>query len=382
MPILFDYFTLKIIWWLLVGALLIGFAVMDGFDLGVGALLPFVAKTDDERRVLINSIGPTWEGNQVWFITGGGALFAAWPLVYASAFSGFYWALLLVLFALFFRPVGFEYRSKVADPRWRNAWDWGLFVGGAVPALVFGVAFGNLLQGVPFTFDDMLRPYYSGNFFGLLNPFALLTGVVSLSMLVMHGAVYLQMRTEGEIAKRASRAARIVGIVFIAAFVLAGIWQAYGIQGYRIVSAPDPGGVVVPLAKTVEKAAGAWMANYAAHPWMWLAPALAVGGGLLALLLPAAGRGGAAFVFSAAALAGTILTAGFAMFPFVMPSSTFPNASLTVYDAVSSHRTLNLMFAAVVLFLPVVLLYTSWVYHVLRGKVTEKRIREETHSAY
>jgi cytochrome d ubiquinol oxidase subunit II len=382
MPMLFDYFTLKIIWWLLVGALLIGFAVMDGFDLGVGALLPFVAKTDDERRVLINSIGPTWEGNQVWFITGGGALFAAWPLVYATAFSGFYWALLLVLFALLFRPVGFEYRSKVADPRWRSAWDWGLFVGGAVPALVFGVAFGNLLQGVPFTFDDMLRPFYSGSFFGLLNPFALLTGVVSLSMLVMHGAVYLQMRTEGELAARARRAARIVGVVFIAAFVLAGIWQAYGIQGYRIVSMPDPGGVVVPLAKTVERSAGAWMATYAAHPWMWLAPALAVGGGLLALLLSAARRGGAAFVFSAAALAGTILTAGFAMFPFVMPSNTFPNASLTVYDAVSSHRTLNLMFVAVVLFLPVVLLYTSWVYRVLRGKVTEKRIREETHSAY
>jgi cytochrome d ubiquinol oxidase subunit II len=382
MPILFDYFTLKIIWWLLVGALLIGFAVMDGFDLGVGALLPFVAKTDNERRVLINSIGPTWEGNQVWFITGGGALFAAWPLVYSAAFSGFYWALLLVLFALFFRPVGFEYRSKVADPRWRNAWDWGLFVGGAVPALVFGVAFGNLLQGVPFTFDDMLRPYYSGSFFGLLNPFALLTGVVSLSMLAMHGAVYLQMRTEGTIAKRARGAARIFTIVFIAAFVLAGVWQAFGIQGYRIVASPDPGGVVVPLAKTVEKAAGAWMATYSSHPWMWLAPALAVGGGLLALLLSAGGRGGAAFVFSAAALAGTILTAGFAMFPFVMPSSTFPNASLTVYDAVSSHRTLNLMFVAVVLFLPIVLLYTSWVYSVLRGKVTEKRIREETHSVY
>jgi cytochrome d ubiquinol oxidase subunit II len=382
MPILFDYFTLKVIWWLFVGVLLIGFAVMDGFDLGVGALLPFVARTDDERRVLINSIGPTWEGNQVWFITGGGAIFAAWPLVYSAAFSGFYWALLLVLFALFFRPVGFEYRSKVADPRWRTAWDWGLFVGGAVPALVFGVAFGNLLQGVPFTYDDMLRPYYSGNFFGLLNPFALVTGVVSLSMLVMHGAIYLQVRTEGEIAARARRAARLAGAVFVAAFVLAGVWQAFGVQGYRIVSMPDPGGVIVPLAKTVEKVSGAWMATYAAHPWMWLAPVLAVGGGLMALLVSAGGRAGLAFVLSAAALAGTILTAGFAMFPFVMPSSTFPNAGLTAWDAVSSHRTLNLMFVAVVLFLPAVLLYTSWVYRVLRGKVTEKRIREETHSAY
>jgi cytochrome d ubiquinol oxidase subunit II len=382
MPILFDYFTLKIIWWLFVGVLLIGFAVMDGFDLGVGALLPFVAKTDDERRVLINSIGPTWEGNQVWFITGGGALFAAWPLVYAAAFSGFYWALLLVLFALFFRPVGFEYRSKLADPRWRSAWDWGLFIGGAVPSLVFGVAFGNLLQGVPFTFDDLLRPYYSGSFFGLLNPFALLTGVVSLSMLIMHGAAYLQMRTEGALARRARGAARVFGIVFIAAFVLAGVWQAYGVVGYRMVAFPDPGTAFSPLVKTVEKATGAWMANYSANPWMWLAPVMAVSGGVLALLLSSAGRGGAAFVFSAAALAGTILTAGFAMFPFVMPSSTFPNSSLTAYDAVSSHRTLNIMFVAVAVFLPVVLLYTSWVYRVLRGKVTEKRIREETHSVY
>jgi cytochrome d ubiquinol oxidase subunit II len=382
MPILFDYYTLKIIWWLFVGVLLIGFAVTDGFDLGVGALLPFVAKTDEERRVLINSIGPTWEGNQVWFITAGGALFAAWPLVYSAAFSGFYWALLLVLFALFFRPVGFEYRSKLADPRWRSAWDWGLFVGGAVPALVFGVALGNLLQGVPFTFDEMLRPYYSGNFFGLLNPFALLAGVMSLSMLVMHGAVFLQMRTEGEIAGRARRAVRLAGVVFVAAFVVGGVWQAYGLDGFRVTAMPDPGGVVVPLAKTVERVRGAWMANFAAYPFMWIAPVLAVGGAVLALLLSAAGRGGAAFISSAAALAGTILTAGFTMFPFVMPSSTFPNASLTVYDAVSSHRTLNLMFVAVALFLPVVLLYTGWVYRVLRGKVTEKRIREETHSVY
>ena len=377
-----TYLVLKVLWWLLLGVLLMGMAIMVGMDMGVGTVLRHVGRTDTERRVALNIIGPHWDGNQVWFILGGGAIFAAWPLIYATAFSGLYVVMLILLWSMIVRPLGFEYRSKLADPRWRGAWDWGLFAGGAVPSLVFGVAFGNLLQGVPFTFDDMLRPFYSGSFFGLLNPFALLTGVVSLAMLVMHGAVYLQMRTEGAIAQRARGAARIVGIVFIAAFVLAGIWQAYGIQGYRIVSMPDPGGVVVPLAKTVERSAGAWMATYAAHPWMWLAPALAVGGGLLTLAASAAGRAGLAFVLSAAALAGTILTAGFAMFPFVMPSSTFPNASLTVYDAVSSHRTLNLMFVAVVLFLPVVLLYTSWVYRVLRGKVTEKRIREETHSAY
>jgi len=379
---LIDYETLKLIWWLFVGVLLIGFALLDGFDLGVGTLLPFVGRTDEQRRVMLNAIGPTWEGNQVWFITAGGALFAAWPMVYAAAFSGFYWALLLVLFALFFRPVGFEYRSKVGDPRWRSLWDWGLFVGGAVPALVFGVAFGNLLQGVPFHFDDFLRPYYTGSFWGLLNPFALLAGVVSLSMLIGHGAIYLQMRTEGDIYARARQAATWSGLLFLAAFGLAGLWQAWGIEGFRIASMPDPGTAMTPLDKAVEVAAGAWMANFSRFPGMMAAPAAVFLGGGLAILLSRANRPGWGFIFSAAAIAGVILTAGFAMFPFVMPSSTHPNHSLTAFDATSSHRTLMLMFVAVVAFLPLVLAYTSWVYRVLRGKTTEEKIRANTHSAY
>jgi len=379
---LFDYLTLKIIWWVFVGVLLIGFAIMDGFDLGVGTLLPFVARTDEQRRVMINAIGPTWEGNQVWLITAGGALFAAWPLVYAAAFSGFYWAMLLVLFALFFRPVGFEYRSKISDPRWRNAWDWGLFVGGFVPALIFGVAFGNLLQGVPFNYDEFMRPHYTGSFWGLLNPFALLAGIISLTMLIMHGAVYLQMRTDGDINAHAKKAVRIFGIIFMVAFAAAGIWQAFGIDGYRIVSMPEAGTAFSPLAKQVETAAGAWMQNYTICGYTIIAPVLAFAGGILALLLSAANRAGAAFACSGAALAGVILTAGFAMFPFVIPSSADPNGSLTVYDAVSSHRTLNLMFIAVVVFLPIVLAYTSWVYRVMRGKVTEDKIKKETHTAY
>jgi cytochrome d ubiquinol oxidase subunit II len=382
MPLLFDYLTLKLIWWLFVCVLLVGFALLDGFDLGVGTLLPFLARTDEQRRVLLNAIGPTWEGNQVWFITAGGAMFAAWPYVYATAFSGFYWAMLLVLFALFFRPVGFEYRSKVADPRWRNAWDWGLFVGGAVPALVFGVAFGNLLQGVPFELDGFMRPTYTGSFWGLLNPFGLLAGVVSLSMLVMHGAFYLQLRTEGELNARSAKAARWFGALFMVAFAIAGVWQAVGIEGFRIVAMPDPGGVVNPLRKTVEMVEGAWMQNYTAYPWTMSAPIAAFAGGLLALLFSAAKRTGLAFVCSGAAVAGVIMTAALAMFPFIMPSSIQPNASLTAYDAVSSHLTLNLMFIAVVIFLPIVLLYTSWVYSVLRGKLSEDKIRQETHTAY
>ena len=377
-----DYYTLKLIWWLFVGVLLIGFALLGGFDLGVGTLLPFVGRTDAQRRVVLNAIGPTWEGNQVWFITAGGALFAAWPIVYATAFSGFYWALLLVLFALFFRPVGFEYRSKVEDPRWRSAWDWGLFVGGSVPALVFGVAFGNLLQGVPFHFDAFLRSYYTGSFWGLLNPFALLAGVVSLTMLVFHGAIYLQMRTEGDIQARARQSATLFGLLFLVTFGLAGVWQAYAVEGFRIVTMPDPGSVLTPLDKTVEVAQGAWLTNFSRYPWMMAAPAAVFLGGALAVLLSRANRPGLGFVCSGTALAGVILTAGFAMFPFIMPSSSHPNNSLTAFDATSSHRTLMLMFGVVVVFLPIVLAYTGWVYRVLRGKSTEEKIRANTHSAY
>ncbi|MGH8711807.1 MAG: cytochrome d ubiquinol oxidase subunit II [Burkholderiales bacterium] len=379
---IFEYETLKFIWWLFVGVLLIGFAVMDGFDMGVGTLLPFLGKNDEERRVIINSVGATWEGNQVWFITAAGAIFAAWPLVYAAAFSVFYIALMLTLFALFFRPVGFDYRSKLQDPRWRNAWDWGLFAGGSVPALIFGVAFGNLLLGVPFHYDADLRVTYTGSFWALLNPFALLAGVVSLSMLTMHGAVYLQHRTEGEICARAKTATKVSAIVLIITFVLAGLWIATGIEGYKIVSMPSPNAAFTPLAKVVEKTAGAWLNNYTLYPWTIVAPMLAVGGAIIALLLSAANRTATAFIFSALAVTGVILTAGLAMFPFIMPSSTSPNSSLTAWDAVSSRRTLSIMFWATVLFLPLIAAYTSWVYRVLRGKITVQTIRENEHTSY
>ncbi|HEY1561490.1 MAG TPA: cytochrome d ubiquinol oxidase subunit II, partial [Caulobacteraceae bacterium] len=196
MPNPFAYETLRLIWWVLLGALLIGFALTDGFDLGVAALLPFVARTDSERRIIINTIGATWEGNQVWFIFGGGAIFAAWPFVYAIAFSGFYLAMFLVLCALILRPVAFKYRSKRPSRGWRSFWDWALFVGGFVPALVFGVAVGNVLQGAPFRLDDDLRASYLGHFFGLFTPFTLLCGLLSVAMVVLHGAAWLTIKGE------------------------------------------------------------------------------------------------------------------------------------------------------------------------------------------
>ncbi|MDC7787679.1 cytochrome d ubiquinol oxidase subunit II [Rhodoplanes sp. TEM] len=377
-----DYETLKIVWWLLVGVLLIGFAVMDGHDMGVGTLLPFVGRDDTERRVVINTVGPHWDGNQVWFITGGGAIFAAWPLVYATAFSGFYWAMLAVLWALFFRPVGFDYRSKIADPRWRSTWDWGLFVGGAVPPLIFGVAFGNLLQGVPFHFDANLVPYYTGSFWALLNPFALLCGVVSSAMITFHGGIYLMHRTEGDIQARARLAVLGAGTVVLVGFTAAGVWLWADVPGYAIGSAIDPAGPANPLAKTVVRAPGAWLANYGRHTWMLLAPVLGYAGVLLGMLLAWRGRTLTAFVASSFGIAGIIATPGVSMFPFVMPSSTHPGSSLTAWDSVSSHLTLGIMFWATLIFMPLVVVYTSWAYRVMAGKVTAAYVREHSHSAY
>ena len=365
-----DYATLRLIWWLLLGILLIGFAVMDGFDLGVATLLPAVARTDEERRIVLNVIGPVWEGNQVWLILGGGAIFAAFPPLYAVSFSGFYIAMFLILVALILRPVGFKFRSKVPDPRWRAAWDWSLFVSGLVPALVFGVAMGNVLLGVPFHFDDTLRIFYEGGLFGLLTPFALLCGLVSVAMLVMHGAGMLAMKTSGDIALRARRYGSLAALATAVLFVIGGLWVAR-IDGYALQVAMDPAGASNPLAKVVVAQPGAWMDNYARWPLAWLLPALGVAGALLSALLLRAGRAGQAFLSSATSITAIILTLGVAAFPFLLPSSTQPGSSLTLWDASSSHMTLFIMLLATAFFLPIVLLYTAWVFRVLRGKVDQ-----------
>ena len=377
-----DYATLKVIWWVLIGVLLIGFALTDGFDMGTAILLPFIAKTDTERRIVVNTVGATWEGNQVWFITAGGAMFAAWPLVYAASFSGFYFAMLLVLFSLFFRPVGFDYRSKREDQRWRTAWDWALFIGGFVPALVIGVAFGNLLQGVPFSFDTDLRVTYHGSFFALLNPFAVLCGLVSVSMLAAHGAAFVKMKTDGVIARRASIALRIASLVGVALFLIAGVLVATIIGGYQIVDAAPFDTVANPLLKSVVGAPGLWLTNYSTYPWMVAAPVIGVVGGVLALVLASSRFEKSAFITTGLMIIGVILTAGFSMFPFIMPSSLDGRSSLTVWDSTSSQMTLQIMLIAVIIFLPIILIYTSWVYRVMRGKVTAAALEENSHSMY
>lgn len=377
-----EYQFLRLLWWAVLGILLIGIAVMDGFDMGSAILLPFVGRGDMDRRVIINTVGPVWEGNQVWLILGGGAIFAAWPPLYAVAFSGFYLAMLLLLCALILRPVGFKYRSKLEGTRWRNVWDAALFVGGLVPALVFGVAFGNVLQGVPFRFDDTLRMTYTGNLFGLFNPFALLCGLVSVAMLTMHGGAWLACKTEGAVQVRARRAVTICGVVLAVLFIIGGVWAArldgFVVRSFAGVDAPSN-----PLAKQVVRQAGALMSNFGAVPIAAVAPALGIVCALLTALLASLGRlPGVAFLSSGISVASVIATAGISLFPFLLPSSIDPNSSLIVWDASSSAMTLLVMTIATVILLPIVLAYTAWVYRVLRGPVTAKDIEADPHMTY
>ncbi len=373
-----SYEELRLIWWALLGLLLIGFAVMDGFDLGSAILSPFVARTDTERRQILNTIGPVWEGNQVWFILGGGAIFAAWPALYAASFSGFYLAMFAILAALIFRPLAIVYRSKIANRRWRAWWDGVLFVTGLVPTIIFGVAFGNLFLGVPFTFDADLRFHSEITLLGLLRPFALLVGLTSLAMIALHGATWLSLKADGPAGQRARTVIPFLAAAFVILFIADGLWLR-ALDGFSVASGLAHDGPSNPALKTVVQTGGGWFANYHANPLLWLAPVLALAGALTATLLRT--RALTAFIGSALTCAATIATAGLALFPFLLPSSSQPNASLTVWDASSSKLTLMIMLAATAIFLPLIILYTSWVFRVMRGPVKAEDIAND-HGAY
>ncbi|MFX0547065.1 cytochrome d ubiquinol oxidase subunit II [Roseovarius sp. S1116L3] len=380
-----DYETLRVIWWGLLGVLLIGFALTDGFDMGVGALLPFVGKTDVERRITINTVGPVWEGNQVWFILGGGAIFAAWPPLYAVSFSGFYLAMFVILAALIVRPVAFKYRSKREDARWRSTWDWALFASGAVPALLFGVAVGNVIQGVPFHFTDDLHTIYEGawymKFIGLLDPFSILAGLVSLSMLIMHGGAWLTLKAEGPVQARARAIGSLAALVAVGGYALAGLWLAFGIEGFAIVGSYVTDGPSNPLHFEVERSTS-WLTAYTDRPWIVVAPIMGIMGGLLTFLGLRAGREVSTLLFSKMSILGVISSVGLTMFPFIMPSSSDPRSSLTVWNSSSSHLTLFVMLVATAIFMPLILMYIAWVYKVLWGKVTDADVSENSDSVY
>jgi cytochrome bd ubiquinol oxidase subunit II len=376
MGIPLDYETLRIIWWALMGVLLIGFALTDGYDLGVASLLPFVAKDDAERRLVINSVAAHWEGHQVWLILGAGAIFAAWPFVYAVSFSGFYIAMFLVLAALILRPVAFKYRSKHNDAAWRSRWDMALFVSGIVPALVFGVAVGNVLLGVPFRLDGDLRSFYEGTLLGLFTPFAVLSGLLSVAMLVLHGAGWLAMKIEdGPVLDRARKFGSVAAMAAVVLFALGGLAVAQGGLGFRLGSVVDTAGPSNPHYAQAVAASGAWLTNYAAQPWTLFAPVLGLAGPVVALVGIRSRSHVLNFGGSSLATVGIIATVGLSMFPFILPSSIDPGSSLTVWNASSSHLTLWIMLLVTVVMLPLVLVYTAWAMRVMFGRLTMREIQ-------
>lgn len=377
-----DYEMLKLVWWGLIGALIVGFLLTDGFDMGIGALLPFIGKTDEERRVMINSVGPHWEGNQVWLVTTIGALFAAWPLVYAMAFSSFYFMMMLVLFALFLRPIAFDYRSKIDDPAWRSTMDKGLFIGSTVPPLIFGLVIGNLFIGVPFHFDDTMRPFYTGSAVDLINPFGILTATTTLALVVMHGATWLQMRTVDSLESRARMIAKYSAIIVFILIGAAGTWLYFAIDGYLITTMPEANDSFTPMSKTVVSQSGAWFNNYQLYPWTKLAPAASLLGCILVYFAAHHDRSGWAFIGSCITIIGIVSAAAIALFPFVMPSSSTLSHSLTIWDATSSFMTLKIMFWLAVFFVPIIVIYTTWTYRKMWRRLDNHFILNNHHSSY
>jgi cytochrome d ubiquinol oxidase subunit II len=356
-------------------------------------VLPFIGKTDAERRTIVNTVGPTWDGNQVWLITAGGAIFAIWPRVYAASFSGLYFAFLIVLWALFFRPVAFEYRSKLKTQKWRNFWDWALFVGSFIPPLIVGVGIGNLFLGLPFQFDpESLRFFYGttmtdasavADLFKLLQPFALLCGLVSVSMMIMHGASYLKLRTKGEVYKRSCTTIKWVSLLLFALFAIGGLWIAFGINGFVWHSMANP--MQHPLGSTVTRGVGAWLTNYSMHPWMIIAPVLGLLGCLYTSFLAKKDALLKSFIASGVTIFSIMATFGFSLFPFIMPSFVKPAQSLLVWNASSSEISLAGIIITAVIMLPIIFAYTAFVYKKLWGRDTKmcpEVIEQRQHELY
>ncbi len=378
---LIDYEMLRIIWWGLLGFLLIGFGVLGGIDLGCGMLLPFVSKKNTEKRILINSIGPTWESNQVWFILGGGAIFAAWPFVYSVVFSTMYFALLMVLIALILRPVGFDYRNKIDNAKWRNAWDSAIFIGGFIPTLIFGIAIGNLIEGINFSFDEFMVIQNQVNFFELLSPFALLCGVLGLSIISTQGASFLMMKTDAKVFKRSRKVAMFMPLLTIVGFLIGG-YLLKDMGGYHITKLVGTELDSNPMNKIVAYEEGAWLLNYIKFPWIKLAPSLAIISCVFVSIFSHRKKSKYTFIFSSVSIISIMSTVGLSMFPFIVPSSMDYNSSLTIWDSSSSYKALAVMLGMVVVFMPIVLFYVSFAYKVMFGKVTEDDIKKRSKELY
>ena len=378
---MFDYENLRLFTWAVIGVLLIGFIITDGFDMGVAALLPVLGKSEVDRRIMINSIAPHWDGNQVWLVTAGGAIFAIWPAIYAAAFSGFYLAMILVLATLWLRPLGMDYRAKIDNPQWKKACDIALIVSGFIPPVIFGAGFGNLMIGVPFEFNELLMMSYQGGFWDLLTPFPLLCGLVSLAMVVTQGAAFLQMKTTGDLKQRAQKVIVCMALVTVGLFIVGGLY-AYTLPGYLITSPVVTDGVSNPLLKHVVKFDDLLLHNYENYPVLWGIPALGIIGMLSCALMTRLNRAGLAFASSSLSIASIITTAGVALFPMIMPSSLMPSHSLTLWDGTSSELTLSIISVVAVIVVPIILGYTIWCYYKMFGRLDSQYIHDNSSSLY
>lgn len=364
-----DYVTLKLIWWGIFGFLITAFMITGGMDIGVGFLLPVIGKNDNDRRLILNAIGPTWEGNQVWLITLGAGLFAIWPIAYATIFSCMYLAFVLVLVMLILRPPGIDYRSKINSNTWRSIWDVTLFTSNLVLALGFGLVVGNLFTGLPFYFDQDMRIIYQGDFLSIISPCALLFAVVTLCMLGLQGALYLQYKLDESMQDVIKLMVKIFGIGFIVTSIFAGISVVLWVPGYEIISIPDINTGISVIDKTVQPLLSGWAQNYAGHKWLWIFPIFALIFTRVAMKYSSFNKNATALFVNSAGIACATTTVGVALFPFIIPSNIFPSNSLTIWDVCSSALTLQWSFVVTLLLLPLILFYTIWVYRVMRGKV-------------
>ncbi|WP_298264854.1 cytochrome d ubiquinol oxidase subunit II [Acidocella sp.] len=374
------FVALKVIWAVLLGVLLTGLAVMVGMDMGVGSMLRFVGRNDAERRVALNIIGPHWDGNQVWFILGGGAIFAAFPTLYATSFSVFYVVMILLLFSMIMRPVAFEYRSKVPGDKWRGTWDWAFLISGALPMIIYGAAFGNVMEGVGFHYSWTGQYFQDESFLSyLLNPFAVMCGVLSLALSLYQGGTMLMLRGEEPIYGRARGFAIGGALVAALLFAAGGFWIAH-LNGYAFSAPVDPNMPPTPLTgQSVVVQPGAWMNNYHSYPVLWVLPALGLLGMLGGAAMAALRKPIIGWWLGAIAWIGVIFTTGASMFPFLMPSSSNPDQSLTVWNATGSEYNLGWMLFFALLFTPIIIAYTSWCFYVMRGKVRIGDITKNTH---
>lgn len=389
---LFDFVTLKLIWWVLVAAVLVLYATTAGYDFGVTLLMPFLKRrakfsdNDAERRVILNTIAPTWDGNQTWLVFAGGALFVIWPSVYAATFSGLYALMLFILWSFFLRPPGFDYRSKLTNPTWRKAWDWGLFISAFFPVLAFGLGIGNLFIGLPISYDAFsLRSFYHGNFLDLLNIFGVLCALASLFMCLMHGTAHLNRRTEGELRCVFRRLHRMFSIVFLLLLTLGWLMLALHVNGYDLGDAVLTAGTQSPMHSQVHQAIGLWLVGLHEHPWKWLGPILAYVGVVMAIFTARLGNGSLGFLCSAVGVAGTVLTAVFALFPFIVPSSLSPSESLTIWNATSSQYTLMGMLYISVVMLVIIFAYKLWGFSAVwrhKKALSVDDVRQHEHTFY